>query len=146
MPGPYRFVHRAFEALTLMELHDLLWLRNEVFVVGQKITCEAEVDGLDPQCLHIIGLDAEDRTVATARLFMAEDPVKIGRIAVARDLQRSGVGTALMHYVHEVLGDRRGAMSAQNYLRGWYGSLGWVADSDIYDEAGIPHVHMSRPG
>lgn len=127
-----------------MELHDILWLRNEVFVVGQKITMEAEVDGLDPECVHVVGVDESGRTVATARLFMAKDPIKVGRIAVARDLQGHGLGTALMHHVHEVMGDRPGAMSAQDYLRKWYGSLGWVADSDVYDEAGIPHVHMVR--
>ncbi len=139
-----RFFHRRFEELSLLELHDLLWLRNEVFVVGQKITSEAEVDGLDPQCVHVVGVDDDGRTVATARLFMDGSPIKVGRIAVARDLQRTGLGTRLMRYVHEVIGDRDAAMSAQDYLRGWYGSLGWVADTGIYDEAGIPHVHMVR--
>ena len=139
-----RYQHAPFDELTLMQLHDILWLRNDVFVVGQKITSEPEVDGLDPQCVHVWGVDEGGRTVATARLFMAKDPVKVGRIAVARGLQGQGVGTELMGYVHQVMGGRAGALSAQEYLREWYGSLGWVADSDVYDEAGIPHVHMSR--
>ena len=141
-----RFFHAPFEQLTLMQLHDVFWLRNEVFVVGQKITSEPEVDGLDPQCVHVVGVDETGRTVATARLFMDADPIKVGRIAVARDLQGRGLGTELMHYVHAVMNGRPGAMSAQDYLRKWYASLGWIADSDVYDEAGIPHVHMSRPG
>lgn len=139
------FSHRRFQDLTLMELHDLLWLRNEVFVFGQKITDEAEVDGLDPQCVHVIGRRQDDqRVVATARLFMDLDPIKVGRVAVHNDLQRSGTGTQLMEYVHEIIGDRPAALSAQDYLRGWYAKLGWIVDSDIYDEAGIPHVHMHR--
>ena len=140
------FSHRAFADLTLMELHDLLWLRNEVFVFGQKITEEPEVDGLDPECVHIIGRQRHDkRIVATARLFMDEHPIKVGRVAVGIDLQRSGVGSQLMHYAHEVIGDREAALSAQDYLRAWYEGLGWIVDSDVYGEAGIPHVHMHRP-
>ncbi len=138
------FSHKPFGDLTLLELHDLLWLRNEVFVVGQQITSEPEVDGLDPLCTHVLGRDANGVMVGTARLFMAVDPIKVGRIAVSRDLQRTGVGTQLMHYVHAVIGDRPAAMSAQQYLQAWYGGLGWIADSGVYDEAGIPHVHMVR--
>lgn len=139
------FSHKRFEDLTLMELHDLLWLRNEVFVFGQKITAEPEVDGLDPECVHVIGrLRHDKRVVATARLFMDDDPVKVGRVAVALELQRSGSGTRLMQYVHEVIGQRPAALSAQDYLRKWYTGLGWVVDSDVYSEADIPHVHMHR--
>jgi len=139
------FSHRPFTELTLIELHDLLWLRNEVFVFGQQITEEPEVDGLDVECVHIIGRQRHDgRIVATARLFMDEEPIKVGRVAVGLDLQRSGVGTQLMTYVHGVIGVQQATLSAQDYLRKWYESLGWISDSDVYDEAGIPHVHMHR--
>jgi ElaA protein len=138
------FQHRAFDDLTLRELHDLFHLRDEVFVVGQKITCESEVDGHDPECVHVIGRDAAGRTVATARLFLGKDPVKVGRIAVHPTLQRRGVGTLLMRYVHGVLGDRPAMMSAQAYLRLWYEGLGWRTTRGPYDEAGIPHLEMTR--
>jgi ElaA protein len=138
------FTHRAFDDLTLRELHDLFHLRDEVFVVGQEITSESEVDGLDPECVHVIGRDAAGRTVATARLFVAKDPVKVGRIAVHPSLQRQGVGTLLMRYVHQVLGDRPGVMSAQAHLRPWYERLGWRTVEGPYDEAGIPHLRMTR--
>ncbi len=134
-----------FRDLSLMELHDLLWLRNEVFVVGQRITCEPEVDGYDPECTHVIGRTHEGRVVATARLFLGRDPVKVGRIAVARDLQGQGLGVGLMAAVHEVIGDRAGAMSAQAYLERWYGRLGWQRVGEPYEEAEIPHIAMVRP-
>ena len=121
----------------------MLWLRNEVFVFGQKITSEPEVDGRDPECVHVMGWDGA-QLVATARLFFDHDPVKIGRIAVHLDRQREGLGTELMEYVHGVLGARPGEMSAQAYLQGWYERLGWTRVSEIYDEAGIEHVRMVR--
>lgn len=143
---PVVFSHRPFAALSLMELHDILWLRNEVFVVGQKITDEAEVDGHDPECTHVFGVDAgSGHTVATARVFLAKTPVKVGRVAVARECQRGGVGTELMQVVHEVIGARDAALSAQAYLQGWYERLGWIAEGEIYHEAGIPHIWMVRP-
>jgi len=139
-----RFTHRPFGSLSLKELHDILWLRNEVFVFGQKITAESEVDGLDPQCVHIMGSTQEGKIVATARFFPDKDPIKIGRIAVHLDMQRSGLGTDLMKYLRAVIGDRPSEMSAQLYLKDWYHGLGWIPDGDVYDEAEIPHIHMVR--
>ncbi len=144
--GPYRFIHRHFSALSQRELYDLMLLREDVFVVGQKITAELEIDGLDPECVHVIGFDAEDQIVATARLFMDADPIKIGRIAVSTKLQGEGVGTELMHYVHHVMAGRAGLMSAQAYLERWYSRLGWQRKGEVYDEAEIPHIKMVRPG
>ena len=138
-----RFDHRPFEKLTLRELHDVLWLRNEVFVFGQRFTAEPEVDGRDPECVHVMGWDGA-RLVATARLFVDKDPVKVGRIAVHNDLQGRGLGTDLMRYVHGLLGDRPAAMSAQAHLERWYGSLGWERVGEVYEEAEIPHLRMVR--
>lgn len=140
------FTLKAFAALSVHELHELVRLREEVFVVGQRITTEAEFDGLDPQAHHVLGRDGDGTLVATARLFLGNDPVKVGRVAVALPLQRAGVGTQLMHYVHEVLGVRPAAMSAQAHLEGWYRALGWVPQGPLYDECGIPHRRLLRAG
>lgn len=138
------FACKRFDDLTLRELYDVLWLRDAVFVVGQKITAESEVDGLDPQCSHVLGRDADGRIVATARLFLGDVPVKVGRIAVHPDLQRQGLGTDLMHFVDGVIGERRAAMSAQAHLTAWYASLGWQPIGAVYIEADIPHQRMVR--
>ena len=142
------FTHRPFAALALIEFHDIVRLRDEVFVVEQRITAEAEVDGKDPECAHVMGRTPAGDLVATARIFLDHDPAKVGRVAVRPDMQRHGVGTALMKYVHEVVGTRPAMLSAQAYLRAWYTRLGWTAQGDLYDEAGIPHVRMvrGRPG
>ncbi len=136
--------HKPFAALTLDELYDLLWLRDVVFVVGQGITAESEVDGEDRACTHVIGRDATGKIVATARLFEGKTPVKVGRIAVHTDLQRGGLGSALMAYVNGILGDRPGIMSAQAHLDAWYTRMGWQRVGDVYEEANIAHVKMIR--
>ncbi len=140
------FEHKRFDELTLRELYAVLQLRDEVFVVGQKITAECEVDGLDPQCVHVMGRNSAGRLLTTARLFMDESPIVVGRVAVANSAQRRGVGTQLMHYVHEIVGDRPARLSAQAHLESWYTGLGWIAYGEPYFEANIPHVGMKRPG
>ena len=45
---------KRFRALSLEELYAILELRTRVFVVGQKITAEPEVDGHDPECAHAL--------------------------------------------------------------------------------------------
>jgi ElaA protein len=139
-----QYAVKPFHRLTLMELHDLLRLRTDVFVVGQKITVEAEIDGLDPECAHVLGLDATGEMRATARLFLGADPVKVGRVCVHPSLQRRGTGTTLMEYVHGVLAGRRAAMSAQAHLVPWYTRLGWTPVGAIYQEAEIPHRRLER--
>jgi predicted GNAT family N-acyltransferase len=138
------FAAKPFARLTRMEVHDLFRLRTEVFVVGQKITIESEIDGHDPECTHVLGRDAKGRMVATARLFLGKDPVKVGRVAVATDLQRNGLGTDLMEFVHTLLPGRRAAMSAQAHLVPWYSRLGWTPVGAIYEEARIPHQRLER--
>ncbi len=141
---PLQFSHKPFAELTLDELYDVMWLRDIVFVVGQKITAESEIDGEDRACTHVIGRDANGRVVATARLFLGKSPVKVGRVAVHTDLQRGGYGTALMAYVNGIIGDRPAAMSAQAHLEAWYTRVGWQREGDVYEEATIPHLKMTR--
>lgn len=138
------FTHKSFAELTLDELYELLWLRDVVFVVGQGITAESEVDGHDRECTHVIGRDEAGKIVATARLFLHKSPVKVGRVAVQTDLQRGGLGTALMEYVNEIIGERPAAMSAQAHLEAWYARVGWRREGDVYEEAKIPHLKMTR--
>lgn len=143
-PSGLTLCHKPFAALTLDELYALLWLRDIVFVVGQKITAECEVDGEDPQCEHVVGRDASGAIVATARLFLGKTPIKVGRIAVHTDLQRGGLGSVLMRYVNDLIGDRPAVMSAQAHLEPWYVRMGWRRRGEIYSEAEIPHCEMTR--
>jgi ElaA protein len=142
----FRFDIRPFDALSLRELYDILALRDRVFVVGQKITDEPEVDGLDPRAWHAQVLDEKGVLVATLRVFLDEEPAIVGRVATEPTRQGQGIGTWMMTQCQAWLGDRPAMMHAQAYLEGWYGRLGWQAYGERYLECGIPHVSMRRPG
>ena len=135
---------RHFDELSAREVYDLMHLRDLVFVVGQKITAVPEVDGLDPQCAHARAV-LDGRLVGTARIFVDEEPVVVGRVAVHTDLQRSGVGTTMMRSVQAWLDERPAELHAQAYLERWYSSLGWERFGEEFVEAEIPHVMMRWP-
>ena len=140
-PAALRFQIKAFDDLELRELYDILWLRNEVFVVGQKITAEPEVDGRDPECEHVL-LHEHDQLVGTARIFHQKDPIVVSRISVRTERQRGGLGGFMMERINRHLGNRTAELHAQAHLEDWYRELGWERVGEEYIEAEIPHVTM----
>lgn len=141
-----RFQRRAFAELSAETLHEILRLRGDVFVVEQRIWQENDLDGRDTQALHILGRNPSGELVATARMLQDDSPIEVGRIVVREDLRERGVGSALMAYIERLLGPCTAVMSAQAHLEGWYTKRGWVREGEIYDEVGIPHVRLVRPG
>lgn len=136
------FECKKFDELSLTELYEVLCLRDEVFVVGQKITAVPEVDGADPGFHHILGREASGLLVATARLSLDAQVVRVGRIAVRDQLQGRGIGTALMREIQRILGSRSAEMNAQAHLEPWYAGLGWQRNGPVFFEAEIEHVRM----
>jgi ElaA protein len=137
---------KHFHDLSRDELYQILALRVLVFVVGQKITAEPEIDGLDPQCSHAMlwttDADGSRRVIGTARLFTDDEPVVVGRVAIHPDFQRRGLGSELMQAVQAHLDSRSAELHAQAHLEQWYRSLGWRRVGEPFVEADIPHVMM----
>lgn len=137
-----------FEELPVQDLHAVLKLRVDVFVVEQ--TCPyAEVDGQDPQAVHVLGKDHKGALIAYARILPpdAHGIPHIGRVVVHPDHRGRDLGRAVMRVCLEELqqrnGSRRSAISAQAHLQGFYASLGYQVTSGTYVWDGIPHVDMA---
>jgi ElaA protein len=138
-----------FDRLTGREVHDVLQLRQRVFVVEQ--TCAfLDADGLDPKCWH--GLGREDGVlVATARIVppgVKHGEPAIGRVVTAPEVRRTGAGRALMQsaitQTKRLYPGQSIRLGAQRYLEKFYGSLGFSPVGEPYDEDGIPHIEMIR--
>lgn len=140
---------RPFDALTLIELHDLMKLRVDVFVVEQACAY-AELDGQDRTALHLLGHNAAAELVAYARILppQTDGLPHLGRIIVRASDRNKGIATTLMHYALEALQDHHGstrsALAAQAHLEAFYARFGYVRNSENYDWDGIPHVDMVR--
>lgn len=119
-------------------------LRRAVFIEEQAVPEELEVDGLDPQALHLLAT-WEGRPVGTARLLPKGDTGKIGRVCVLPGMRGRGIGAALVRAAVEELRARglaRARLGSQVHAIPFYEALGFVAEGPVYDDAGIAHRDM----
>ena len=136
------FVVRTFDELSTRELHDLLRLRTEVFVVEQDCAYP-EIDGKDPRSTHLLGY-LESRLAAYARWYPEGEAVVLGRIVTRPDLRGGGLGKQLMAIVFDTIGPEEIRISAQLQLEAYYRNMGFETDSEPYEDYGIPHIDMVR--
>lgn len=121
-------------------------LRRAVFIDEQGVSEAEEWDDLDAEAVHLIALEGET-PLGTARLFVAGDLGKIGRVCVLAGARGTGLGRALVLEGCarlKALGCRRVRLGAQMQAMGFYEGLGFVAFGPVYDDAGIPHRDMER--
>ena len=140
---------RRFEALTTVELYNLLQLRSEVFVVEQNCVYQ-DIDYKDQKALHLIGED-NGQTVAYARLFKPKDyfeEASIGRVVVKPTYRSKKLGHILMREaileINKHFNETKITISAQFYLKKFYESHGFIQSSEIYLEDDIPHIQMKK--
>lgn len=128
-------------------------VRHQVFCVEQRVDKSVEFDGLDEQCRHYLAR-LEGVPVGAARVRSLDGgDMKIERVAVLKDRRGLGIGWALMRRAIadlEAAPDAKAAprivLNAQCHAESFYAALGFVTRGDVFDEAGIPHVHMVREG
>ncbi|NBX53454.1 MAG: YbgC/FadM family acyl-CoA thioesterase [Betaproteobacteria bacterium] len=124
-------------------------LRQAVFVNEQGIDPALEWDPADAQCVHAVLCNPLGVAVATGRLLPSTQGVaKIGRMAVLRRLRQTGLGKQVLWALVEQArqrGDREVQLHAQRSAQGFYQRLGFMAQGEPFEEAGISHIMMSMP-
>ena len=141
---------KLFAQLTLLELYEILQLRNEVFIVEQNCPYQ-DLDDKDKVATHLWTTDQAGKIVAYCRLLPVDVSYKepsIGRVATHKDARKSGLGRALMveaiRHITEEWHEGSIRISAQSYLKVFYESLGFVPVGEEYLEDNIPHIEMLR--
>ncbi|MGC6553191.1 GNAT family N-acetyltransferase [Streptococcus sp. VTCC 12905] len=143
---------KAFDQLSLQELYTILTMRTNVFVVEQACPYP-ELDGKDPNCLHLLGT-INGELVAYLRILPAGlryDEVSIGRVVVKPSHRGKGLGRLMMeqaiHCITNEWKESQIKIGAQAYLEKFYQSLGFEPVSEVYLEDDIPHLDMlySKP-
>ncbi|BCZ43958.1 acyltransferase [Clostridium gelidum] len=141
---------KKFNELSLNQLYEIARSRYKVFIEEQKIICEEELDGLDDKCIHVF-LQDEERVVAYCRIVpkgINYESISIGRVLVLKEFRRKGIAQEMLNetveYIKANFHDNRIILSSQLYAKKLYESVGFIVESDIYDEAGIPHVKMYK--
>ena len=140
----------TFMDLALQDLHDILQLRQQVFILEQA-SFYPDIDGNDPVALHLTARDHTGALLGCLRLLPPGTTNRrpaIGRLAIAKPsrgltmghrMMTEGIRKARQLYVCTTV-----YISAQQHLIPFYGELGFEPRGEPYDEDGILHVDMVR--
>lgn len=130
------------EALWPKDQAPLRQVRETVFVQEQGVPVELEWDGLDKDCLHLLAEDGHGQAIGTGRLL---PDGHIGRMAVLPTWRGQGVGKALLRELVRIgceKGARQLRLNAQCTALAFYARQGFVAQGEVFDDAGIAHRRM----
>lgn len=141
---------KKFNELSLKQLYEIARSRCEVFIQEQEIVCEEELDGLDDKCIHVF-LEEDERVVAYCRIVpkgISYENISIGRVLVLEQFRKKGIAQEMLNvtveYIKTNLQENKVVLSAQSYAKTLYEGVGFIVASDVYEEAGIPHVRMYK--
>lgn len=130
---------------TPVEMQQCLAIRKKVFVDGQKVPLNEELDGKDQDSEHYL-LSIDNQAVGVARVRFIENTAKIERVAVLDEYQGKGFGRDMMRKIladlqenPHIIGAKLGA---QAHAISFYEKLGFVVCSEEYLDANIPHKDM----
>ena len=121
----------------------LTHVRTVVFIQEQQVPAELEMDGMDAKCQHVKAINCSGEVVGTARLL---PNYYIGRMCVLKDYRNMGIGGLMLnHFIDYARHNKIDVLmlNAQISAQSFYQNFGFIADSDIFMEADIEHVHMT---
>ena len=116
-------------------------IRKSVFIDEQHVPEALEWDGHDADCTQFL-VSVNTLPVATARLTPQG---QIGRMAVLRDFRGKGVGSRLLAAVIDQARDtgyEQVFLHAQVNVIKFYEKQGFIAEGEIFMDAGIAHKAM----
>ena len=134
---------KEWAELSTNEVENIFSLRSEVFVVEQDCVYQ-DIDGKDQKAKHVLG-KKNNEIIAYARIFKPGEYFKeasFGRAVVKKTERGKGVGDELVINCLENITEEEIKISAQSYLKGFYGKHGFKAEGNEYLEDGIPHTAM----
>ena len=141
----------GFRALNSYQLHQILKMRQQIFIIEQKCIYE-DIDEFDIVSQHIQAL-TNGKLLAYCRVLPAGslyEEVSIGRVIVSKNHRNRGLGRKLMQKAHEWCESNYRhcpiRLNAQYYLESFYHSLQYQTVSKPYDDEGVLHIEMYRRG
>ena len=144
---PIQWIIKKFEALSVVELYQILRLRSEIFVVEQNCVYQ-DLDNKDQKALHLFG-EYDGKIIAYSRLFKAGEYFEfssIGRVVVDANYRDKKFGHELIKQgiteIRNNFNEQNITISAQLYLKKFYETHGFIQTSEMYLEDNIPHIEM----
>lgn len=137
----------VIKAKTEEEKKKAFAIREEVFVVEQRVAPEEEFDAYEDDSHHFVALDEKGEPVGSARWRFTDKGIKLERFTVKDTLRGKGLGTKI---VKAVLDDIASNTEKGTYLYmhsqldavPLYSKFGFQKKGDQFDECGIMHYLM----
>lgn len=132
-----------WESLNKKALYEVLELRSAVFVVEQDCVYQ-DIDSKDQKATHILGYE-KLILVAYSRILVNTNYATIGRVVIHPSFRGLGHGRLLIKKSLSQLPTKTTThISAQEHLKTFYESLGFLQTGKGYLEDGIPHIPMTN--
>jgi predicted GNAT family N-acyltransferase len=129
------------------ELPQIHQIRYLVFQIEQGVDPVLEFDGKDNEAEHILAY-LNGQPVGTARIrWLNAKQAKLERVAVLPEVRGLGIGKRIVEKALKLLETAKVAevyIHAQEQVRDFYQRLGFEAEGEIFEEAGIPHIKMGK--
>ncbi|GLW94474.1 ElaA protein [Actinokineospora globicatena] len=138
VPGP---------EMTAADLYAVLELRHLVFVVEQ-VCPYPELDGRDllPDTVHL-WWQPDSTPLSYLRVLGAPGSERrVGRVCTAATARGTGLGSKLMAAAIDLIGPDESVLDAQLPAQALYARFGYLPEGEPFDEDGILHIRMRRPG
>lgn len=142
----------SWAELSKDDLYSIMRLRTDVFFLEQRAE-EEELDFRDQEPATRHYWIADGRVPAAyLRVLLDAQPQHrdarrvIGRVAVRADRRGEGLAQVLMRRVLADFGAEAMMLHAQQYIVPLYAKFSFEVFGELYQEAGIPHLSMYRPG
>lgn len=143
---------KPFEALSKLELYDILKARQEVFFVEQKII-HVDCDDQDVKALHFMGRDENSQNQELAAYTRVlplgvkfEDAIALGRVLTRPNYRGQGLGREMMAELIPLLqAEYPGQtlrMWAQTQLKEFYQAFGFRTNGEPFLAEGVSHIVM----
>lgn len=131
---------------TKEQLEDAYTVRRTVFVQEQQVPEEEEIDQFEDDSTHVVLYDNQE-PVGAGRVRVLDGIGKLERICVLSTSRQKGAGKLIVDKLEDVAtaqGVRKLKLNAQTHAIPFYERLGYETVSDVFMDAGIPHVTMIK--
>ena len=99
-------------------------------------------------CDHHLGVLRDEKLIGVLILTPKPDgQVQMRQVAMAPEVQGTGVGRKLVEASEQLAiqqGFRKMILHARMSAAGFYRALGYLEEGEIFEEVGIPHIHMFK--
>lgn len=124
-------------------------IRYEVFVIGQNVPAEEEIDAFEDESFHFLALK-DGQPCGAARWRYTEKGIKLERFAVLDQFRGCGIGSALVASVLEDISSNPKSREKLLYLHAQisamrlYSKFGFKQVGELFQECDIDHYEMVK--